>query len=195
MASQSFSGGRDILGEETRDLAETLGGRLRALRGRLAVGESCTGGLFSAAITSVAGSSDYFLGGVVAYQNEAKTALLDVPETLIASQGAVSAAVALAMAEGARRRFGADVGVGITGIAGPGGGTPEKPVGTVWVAVCMAPVAGRFPASPEVPGRESAQDSVRIPYRLLLPGDRRQVREEAIIRSLRLLVDLLGRAS
>ena len=101
----------------------------------LAAAESCTGGLFAKRITDVPGSSDVFLGGVVAYSNEAKTNLVGVPVGAIAAHGAVSREVAEALAIGARTRFGADIGVGITGIAGPGGGTPEKPVGLVWMAI------------------------------------------------------------
>ncbi|HEY3489616.1 MAG TPA: CinA family protein [Candidatus Deferrimicrobiaceae bacterium] len=153
-------------------LAATLGTRLKASGLRLAVAESCTGGLLAAAVTAVPGSSDYFLGGVVAYHNDAKTALLGVPGPMIASDGAVSASVAVAMAEGALLCFGADVAVGVTGIAGPGGGMPDKPVGTVWVAV-------------SAPG-------VCIPHRLALPGDREQVRAAAVRESLRLLIAALG---
>lgn len=111
---------------------------LRLLReqGRtLAVAESCTGGLLAQRITDIPGSSEAFLGGVVAYSNEAKTALVGVDPALIRTHGAVSEPVALALAEGARDRFGADFGIGITGVAGPGGGTPEKPVGLVWIAL------------------------------------------------------------
>jgi PncC family amidohydrolase len=110
----------------------------RALLGRgmrVALAESCTGGLVGARITSVPGSSRYLLGGVVAYQNRAKAALLGVPPPMLRRHGAVSAPVAAAMARGARRRFGADLAVAVTGIAGPGGSTPGKPVGLVFVAV------------------------------------------------------------
>jgi nicotinamide-nucleotide amidase len=100
----------------------------------VAVGESCTGGLLSARLTAAAGSSAWALGGVAAYADAAKEQLLDVPAETLARTGAVSPEVALALAEGARRRFAADVGVGATGIAGPGGGTPDKPVGTVHLA-------------------------------------------------------------
>ncbi|MCM8556786.1 CinA family protein [Sphingomicrobium sediminis] len=99
---------------------------------RVAMAESCTGGLVSAALTDIAGSSDVFLAGYVTYSNEAKTRMLGVEPVLFETDGAVSEKVARAMAEGALSRSGADVAVSITGIAGPGGGSMEKPVGTVW---------------------------------------------------------------
>ena len=101
----------------------------------VAVAESCTGGLLCGRLTERPGSSAYVSGGIVAYSNEAKEALAGVAADLLAAHGAVSAEVALALADGARVRFGAGVGIGVTGIAGPGGGTEEKPVGTVWVAL------------------------------------------------------------
>lgn len=103
-------------------------------RRTLATAESCTGGLIAHRITNVPGASAVFPGGVVAYANAIKTSLLDVPEATVAAGGAVAEAVAVAMAQGARTRFGADYTVAVTGIAGPGGGTPEKPVGTVYLA-------------------------------------------------------------
>jgi nicotinamide-nucleotide amidase len=115
---------------------EEIVGRYLALRHKtLAVAESCTGGLLSERLTRVAGSSNYFLGGVVCYSNELKEKLAGVPAPLIEEHGAVSKPVALALAEGIRRRTGASLGVGVTGIAGPGGGTVEKPVGLVFIAL------------------------------------------------------------
>jgi len=101
----------------------------------LAVAESCTGGLVGHALTNVPGSSDSFLGGIIAYSNAVKRDLLGVPEELLMAHGAVSRPVAIAMAQGVRRALGVDVGLAVTGIAGPAGGTPEKPVGTVHIAV------------------------------------------------------------
>lgn len=115
--------------------AAEVGRRLRARGLTLAVAESCTGGGLADAVTDVAGSSEYFLGAVVAYANRVKERLLGVDPRLLAAHGSVSEQVALAMAEGVRKALGADVGVGITGIAGPGGGTAEKPVGLVYVAL------------------------------------------------------------
>jgi len=127
--------GDDVAGVEIDGLPEVV---LEALRRRgmsLAVAESCTGGLISAHLTDVPGASDVFLGGVVSYSNEAKERLIDVPHETLIEHGAVSEEVAKAMAAGVRERFSADWGVGITGIAGPTGGTDEKPVGLVHWAV------------------------------------------------------------
>ena len=115
--------------------ATAAGEALRAARLTLAVAESCTGGLLGAALTAVPGSSDYMRGGVIAYSDETKVDLLSVPPETITRCGAVSEEVALAMADGARERCGADVGVAITGVAGPGGGTRNKPVGLILVCV------------------------------------------------------------
>jgi nicotinamide-nucleotide amidase len=125
----------------------------------IAAAESCTGGLFAERLTTIAGSSAYFLGGVVCYSNEMKTAWADVPQEMIATKGAVSTEVAIALAEGIRRRVGSTLGVGITGVAGPGGGSEEKPVGTVHIALANATGV-----------RERA---------LRLPGDREMVRLQA----------------
>jgi nicotinamide-nucleotide amidase len=115
-----------------------LADALRARDWRMATAESCTGGLIAAACTAVAGSSDWFERGFVTYSNAAKQALLGVPEALLAAHGAVSREVALAMALGALRHAPVHLGVAVTGIAGPGGAVPGKPVGTVWLAWATA---------------------------------------------------------
>jgi len=109
--------------------------RVRRRKFTVAEAESCTGGLLAAVLTAHAGSSDYFKGGAVVYSNEAKTILADVPADLIHGHGAVSSVVAGALARGARERLGAKIGLGITGIAGPGGATPGKKVGLTYIAV------------------------------------------------------------
>jgi nicotinamide-nucleotide amidase len=137
----------------------------------ISAAESCTGGLLAQRLTSIAGSSSYFLGGVVCYSNELKTAWADVPAELIKTKGAVSSEVAIALADGIRRRTGSTLGVGITGIAGPGGGSEEKPVGTVHVAISHAggvkERGTRFPGDREAIRWHAAQlalDMVRIHF-------------------------------
>jgi nicotinamide-nucleotide amidase len=126
--------GRAVYGSDDIDLAEVVLAECR-LRGlTIAVAESCTGGLLGARLTAVPGSSDIVLGGVIAYHNAVKHDLLDVDEADLRDHGAVSETVVRQMASGARARTDAAIGIGITGIAGPAGGTPEKPVGTVWIA-------------------------------------------------------------
>ncbi len=115
-------------------LAREVGVWLVARGETLATAESCTAGWIAKAITDVAGSSEWFNAGIASYADEAKTALLDVPATLLKKEGAVSKAVVEAMAQGALARTGADRAVAVSGIAGPGGGTEEKPIGTVWFA-------------------------------------------------------------
>ena len=127
--------GADVFSVDGRSMEEIVGDLLRGADMTIAVAESCSGGLLLSRLTDVAGSSQYVMGGVVAYSNEAKTAFVDVSAETIAEHGAVSEPVATALAEGIRRRTGASIGVGVTGIAGPGGGTPRKPVGTVCLAV------------------------------------------------------------
>ncbi len=127
-----------IFSEDGRSLEEVVADELTLRSATIAAAESCTGGLLAQRLTSIAGSSSYFLGGVVCYSNELKTAWADVPPEMILAKGAVSSEVAVALAEGIRRRVGSTLGVGITGIAGPGGGSEEKPVGTVHVAVSHA---------------------------------------------------------
>jgi len=127
--------GDDVAGVDVGGLQEVVVGSLTSRGETLAVAESCTGGLLGASITDVPGASVVFHGGVVCYSNRAKESMVGVPGDLIERHGAVSEPVARALASGVRVRFGADYGVGITGIAGPGGGTPEKPVGLVHWAV------------------------------------------------------------
>ena len=124
-----------IFSRDGSSLEEVVARLLTLNNATISAAESCTGGLLAQRLTSIAGSSSYFLGGVVCYSNEMKTAWADVPKELIEAKGAVSAEVAVALAEGIRRRVGSSLGVGITGIAGPGGGSEEKPVGTVHIAV------------------------------------------------------------
>jgi nicotinamide-nucleotide amidase len=132
-------------GENDDDLAGVVIDTCRARGLTIAVAESCTGGMLGERVTAIPGSSDVFLGGVIAYHNDAKTNALGVPQDEIARHGAVSEAVALQMATGVRTKFNAGVGIGVTGIAGPGGGTAEKPVGLVWIAVDTGdPKARRF---------------------------------------------------
>jgi nicotinamide-nucleotide amidase len=126
--------GDNVFSTDGRSMEEVVGALLRDRGLTIAAAESCTGGLLLSRLTDIPGSSDYVAGGVVVYSNHLKTALADVPEDLIRAHGAVSEPVAAALAEGIRARTGASIGIGITGIAGPGGGTPQKPVGTVAIA-------------------------------------------------------------
>ncbi len=121
------------LEESVLSLAEETGALLREKNWFLATAESCTGGLIGHLITSISGSSDYFEGGVISYSNRIKAELLGIQEEVLAEHGAVSEPVAAAMARGARELLGADIAVSVTGIAGPTGGTPEKPVGTTYI--------------------------------------------------------------
>ena len=148
-------------------VAQLLAGR------RIATAESCTAGLLAARLTDRPGSSDYVMGGVVSYSNEAKADLLGVDPALIEAHGAVSEPVAEAMAAGALQRFGADTAVAITGIAGPGGGTPEKPVGTVCFTVALA-------------------DGDQITRTVRLPGNRSDVRERSTTVAMHLLLRALS---
>jgi competence/damage-inducible protein CinA-like protein len=127
--------GDHVYSTHGESLEEIVGMYLVMKQKTLAVAESCTGGMLAECLTRTPGSSNYFLGGAVCYSNELKTRLAGVPPQLIAAHGAVSKEVAQALAEGVRRRAGASLGVGVTGIAGPGGGTPEKPVGLVFIAL------------------------------------------------------------
>jgi nicotinamide-nucleotide amidase len=159
--------GQYAYGEGDDDLAALVLESARARRLSLGTAESCTGGLVAARLTEIPGSSDVFIGAVVCYANALKTSLLDVDPELIAADGAVSESVARAMARGACRRLGVDVAVAVTGIAGPGGGTASKPVGTVWLALAQGD---------EVEAR-----------RLQIPGDRHNVRVRSAQAALQLL--------
>jgi nicotinamide-nucleotide amidase len=133
---------QDVLGPtvystDGRALEVVVGDLLRERKMTIAVAESCTGGLLSSRLTDVPGSSEYVDRGVVCYSNRSKTELAGVPEALLVDHGAVSEPVAQAMAQGIRARAGTNIGIGITGIAGPGGGTPDKPIGTVAIAVTV----------------------------------------------------------
>jgi nicotinamide-nucleotide amidase len=159
--------GEAIYAEDERPLAEHVLDALRARGLRLAVGESCTAGLVAARLADIPGASDVLVGGVIAYADDVKQKLLGVPAALLAEYGAVSAETARAMAEGARAATGAEVGIAVTGVAGPGGGSERKPVGLVHLHV-------------SAPGLERAQE-------LHLPGDRAQVRELAAVAALQLV--------
>ena len=168
-------GAHYLIGRNEETLEETVGKRLRELDLRVATAESCTGGLLARRLTEIAGSSDYFDRGCVTYSNVSKTEFLGIPAELIREQGAVSEPVALAMAQGIRRFAGVHVGVGITGIAGPAGGSPEKPVGTVFIAC-------------------ATRDS-KVVERHLFYGDRTQIRENAAQAALVLLWRTIGNDS
>lgn len=170
--------GDAVFTEEAGTSLEAVVGALLAARGlTLATAESCTGGLLAERLTRIPGSSAYFLGGVVAYSNASKRRDLAVDEELLARHGAVSEPVARALAEGARRRFGAELGVGITGVAGPGGGSEEKPVGTVHVALAGPGEAIehrrlRFPGDRERVRWFAAQGALEMVRRRLLGTER-----------------------
>jgi len=161
--------GEHAYGADGADLAAVVLDQLRARKARLVVAESCTGGLLGGRITAVPGASSVFIGGVVAYDDVVKSGMLDVPPELLEQYGAVSEQVVSAMAEGVQRQFAVDAALAITGIAGPTGGTPEKPVGTVWLAA-------RFGAQTRALKR-------------IFPGDRGEIRA----RSAQAALDLLRR--
>jgi nicotinamide-nucleotide amidase len=163
-----------LYGRDERGVEEHVLELCRARMLTLATAESCTGGLVAARLTSVPGASDVVAGGVVAYSDEVKRAELDVPADLLERHGAVSAEVAAAMARGARARLGVDLAVAVTGIAGPGGGTSEKPVGLVYLHA-EGPDGGL--------GRE-----------LSFPGDRAAIRSRSVAGALHLVLRLLSRS-
>jgi PncC family amidohydrolase len=155
-------------GSAEATLASSAGALLRDRGRRLATAESCTGGWIARLITDVSGSSAYYLGGWVTYADDLKASLLGVPRHVLATDGAVSGPCGLAMARGALERSAADEAIAVTGIAGPGGGTPSKPVGTVFIAIARRGVA----------------ESVR---RFAFEGDRAAVREHAAMSALQML--------
>jgi len=154
------------------DLVDDLAARLVAGGLTLAAAESCTGGLLAKRLTDRTGSSRWFLGGIVAYANEVKRDLLGVEAGLLETEGAVSGTVAAAMATGVMKSLGASAGIGITGVAGPGGGSEEKPVGTVWIGVAIG-----------------AEVETQVHH---FPGDREDVRERSAQASIQLLLRMLG---
>ena len=155
-------------------MEQTLGEKLAAAGYTVAVAESCTGGWLGARITAVPGSSAYFTGGIISYSNAIKTELLGVDAATIERDGAVSESVAVAMADGVRVRMKSDLGVGITGVAGPDGGTATKPVGLVYIAV-------------------SLRGSVDV-RRCVFTGDRATVRASAVDTALRMLMAAVASA-
>lgn len=154
-----------------RDVAEYIIREMTARKLTLALAESCTGGLIAARITDVPGASAVFLAGVVSYANAAKETILGVHQETLARYGAVSGETAREMVMGARRISGADAAISVTGIAGPGGGSPEKPVGTVWIGAAL--------------GNEV------LTRRFSFEGDREMIREQAAAAALALLWQLL----
>jgi len=153
------------------DLEVIVGNLLRQRGWKLGVAESCTGGLVGHRLTNVPGSSDYFLGGIISYANEAKMGLLGVQPDTLAVHGAVSERTVLEMARGVRRVMDADIGAAVSGIAGPGGGTPEKPVGLVWIGL-------------------STSETDRA-WRYLWDGDRLAIKEQSADAVLQRLVEFL----
>jgi len=157
-----------VFDPEILDLAESVLADCRARGWHVATAESCTGGLVAAALTAIAGSSDVVERGFVTYSNDAKMELLGVPADTIAAHGAVSAQTAAAMARGAVARSSVDLAVSITGVVGPGGGTPQKPVGLVYLGVARKDGAARV-------------------ERRIFPGDRGEIRQAAVVLALELL--------
>lgn len=157
----------------TKDWAGQMGNALLAAGWVVTTAESCTGGGVAAAITAIPGSSAWFDCGYVTYSNQAKQQMLGVPAALLEAQGAVSEPVVLAMAAGAVQRSGAHIGVALSGIAGPDGGTPDKPVGTVWIAWYRR------------------SDETSLAHCFQFSGDREQVREQAVLAALQGICKLI----
>jgi nicotinamide-nucleotide amidase len=162
-----------LFSDDGRTVDQQVADLLRTRGLTIATAESCTGGLLAARLTDLAGSSDYVLGGLVVYSNEAKVALAGVDPALIERVGAVSREVAEALADGARAALEADFGVGITGVAGPGGGTPDKPVGLVWLSV-------------------AGPDNAQLTRSINLPGDRADIRDRSTTVAMHMVRRLLA---
>jgi nicotinamide-nucleotide amidase len=160
------------MGKDSLSSVQVVADRLLRHRQKVCTAESCTGGLIAKTFTDLAGSSDWFERGFVTYSNAAKNEMLAVPASLIEDYGAVSEAVATAMASGALRHSEADYSIAVTGVAGPGGSSDDKPVGTVWIAVASA---GQMVAK-----------------RYQFDGDRQAVRAATLHRALELLLDLVS---
>jgi nicotinamide-nucleotide amidase len=163
--------GKYIYGVDEDSLTKIIGEILKSRKETLAVAESCTGGMIGAEMTSLSGSSQYFLGGAIVYSNEAKIETLGVSKETILEHGAVSRETAIEMAMNARQKFGSDYSISVTGIAGPEGGTKEKPVGTVWIGI--------------------SDRNRTFAEKFYLGADRQVVRERTVATALRLLYDLL----
>lgn len=153
-------------------LSTQVGEALRRKGWTISAAESCTGGLLLARLTDIAGSSAYVIGGVVTYSNEAKQQWVNVQESTLIQHGAVSAQTALEMAQGARERFGTDLAVSITGIAGPGGGTPEKPVGLTYIGI-------------------ASHEGIRV-EQYIWPGNRVENRDSSVEAALKLILQAAG---
>ncbi len=160
--------------QAVQDLAKRLAARLMMKGLKLATAESCTGGWIAKVLTDIAGSSDWFDSAIVSYSNEAKKHFLKVPDGILLDHGAVSENTVLAMQQGIFMETRANAGISVSGIAGPGGGSEEKPVGTVWVAV-------------------SLRDQMVHTQKFLFEGDRNQVRLQAVEAALRSLLELVER--
>lgn len=160
------------MSEHSQQLVQQLADELKRRGEKLCTAESCTGGLIAKTLTDLAGSSDWFDRGFVTYSNAAKTDMLAVPESVIETYGAVSEAVANAMVVGALKHSAGDYAIAVTGVAGPGGGSEEKPVGTVWIGV-------------------GSKGQV-IARKYVFPGDRIEVRQATLDTALKSLNDMLG---
>ena len=164
----------DTTEQAVHELAKRLGARLVMKGLKLVTAESCTGGWIAKVLTDIAGSSDWFDSAIVSYSNEAKKHFLKVPDGILLDHGAVSENTVLAMQQGIFMETGADAGISVSGIAGPGGGSEEKPVGTVWIAV-------------------SLRDQMVHTQKFLFEGDRNQVRLQAVEAALGSLLELVER--